>query len=129
MARRGQQVACEALLAETQDICKDYPANLDKTGVAKATCQAAESSDCRRLAGLRQLTGRARIICRMIRYTKFRGSAAGSSPIASRRSPDRLQQRHGFRMPFPEQLWQAIIAQSLANGLLDALTILNLHSM
>ena len=35
-AQRGQQAACEALLAETRDIYKDYAANLDKTGVAKA---------------------------------------------------------------------------------------------
>jgi len=36
MAQRGQQAACEALLAETRDIYKDYAANLNKTGVAKA---------------------------------------------------------------------------------------------
>jgi sporulation protein YlmC with PRC-barrel domain len=36
MAQRGQQAACEALLAETRDIYKDYAANLEKTGVAKA---------------------------------------------------------------------------------------------
>jgi sporulation protein YlmC with PRC-barrel domain len=36
MAQRGQQAACEALLAETREIYKDYAANLNKTGVAKA---------------------------------------------------------------------------------------------
>jgi sporulation protein YlmC with PRC-barrel domain len=36
MAQRGQQAACEALLAETRDIYQDYAANLNKTGVAKA---------------------------------------------------------------------------------------------
>ena len=36
MARHGEQAACEALLAVTRDIYKDYFADLQKKGVAKA---------------------------------------------------------------------------------------------
>jgi sporulation protein YlmC with PRC-barrel domain len=36
MAQRSQQASCEALLAVTRDIYKDYAADLNKKGVAKA---------------------------------------------------------------------------------------------
>jgi sporulation protein YlmC with PRC-barrel domain len=36
MAQRGQQASCEALLAVTRDIYKDYAADLNKKGVVKA---------------------------------------------------------------------------------------------
>jgi sporulation protein YlmC with PRC-barrel domain len=43
MAQRGQQASCEALLAVTRDIYKEYAADLNKKGVAKANMSEWQS--------------------------------------------------------------------------------------